>query len=58
MKSLTKFLYINVKRKKIERDALKDNIKLDLKQVRHDDVVWKFWAQDIDFVTCLCERCN
>ena len=58
MKRLTKFQYIKVKEKKIERDALKDNIKLDLKQVRHDDVVWKFWAQDIDFVTCLCESCN
>jgi len=39
MKRLTKFQYIKVKEKKIERDALKDNIKLDLKQVRHDDVV-------------------
>ena len=31
---------------------------MDLKQVRHDVVVWKFWAQNIDFVTCLFERGN
>jgi hypothetical protein len=43
---------------KIERDALKGNIKMDLKQVRHDVVVWKFWAEDIDFVRCLFKRDN
>jgi hypothetical protein len=53
------YIFLNVKGRGggIERSALKGNIKMDLKQVRHD-VVWKFWAQDIDFVTCLFERDN
>ena len=38
--------------------SLKGNIKMDLKQVRNNVVVLKFRAQDIEFVTCLCERRN
>jgi len=42
----------------IEICAIKDNIKIDFKQVRHDVVVPKSRAQNIEFVSCLCECGN